>query len=107
MATGLVQSLVDGQKEWLDKLSDSVQPLVNNAFSGAGDTGRTLHDLLNGVWLGHPLHPMLTDVPIGAWTITELLDGLSLTMGDDEGLDRAADISLGFGLLASVPTILA
>jgi hypothetical protein len=23
-------------------------------------------DLLSGTWLGHPLHPLLTDVPIGA-----------------------------------------
>jgi len=31
-------------------------------------------DLLHGTWLGHPLHPMLTDVAIGAWTGSFFLD---------------------------------
>jgi uncharacterized membrane protein len=49
----------------------------------AGPIGRTvrdvvpdgaLKDLLGGAWLGHPLHPILTDVPIGVWTSSVLLD---------------------------------
>jgi hypothetical protein len=27
-----------------------------------------LKDLFSGTWLGHPVHRLLTDVPIGAWT---------------------------------------
>ena len=33
-------------------------------------------DALSGVWLGHALHPLLTDLPIGTWTSAVLLDWL-------------------------------
>src|SRR5437762_9406918 len=99
MATGIVQAIVDKQK-WLDDLSDAIQPLVSNAFSSGGEAGHVVKDLLNGVWLGHPLHPVITDVPIGAWTLTELLDLISAARGDDPGLNMAADMTLGAGIVA-------
>ncbi len=101
MVKGIAQAIVDRQK-WLDSLSDAIQPLINSAFSNAGETGHTVKDFLNGVWLGHPLHPVITDVPIGAWTMTELLDLLSAARGDDPGLDAASDIALGAGIVAAV-----
>src|SRR5262249_49170066 len=30
--------------------------------------------LLNGTWVGHPLHPAITDIPIGAWTLAAIFD---------------------------------
>src|SRR2546427_11213522 len=33
-----------------------------------------LKDFLNAVWLGHPLHPAITDVPIGAYVVELVLD---------------------------------
>jgi nitrite reductase/ring-hydroxylating ferredoxin subunit/uncharacterized membrane protein len=101
MATGIVQAIVDRQK-WLDDLSDAVQPLVSSAFSSGGEAGHVVKDLLNGVWLGHPLHPVITDVPVGAWTLTELLDLISAARGDDPGLDAASDISLAAGIVAAL-----
>lgn len=101
MATGVVQAIVDQQK-WIDEISDRLQPLVNNAFASGGEVGHTVKDFLNGVWLGHPLHPVITDVPVGAWTMTELLDLISAARGGDEGLDRASDITLGAGIVAAV-----
>ena len=35
---------------------------------------RRLRDMLHGVWLGHPLHPMLIQVPAGAWLSAAILD---------------------------------
>src|SRR5689334_12168276 len=104
MATGIVESLIEQQK-WIDELSEKVQPVISNLFNNAGENGKSIKDLLNGVWLGHPLHPMLTDVPVGAWTMTQFLDLVSMALGDDEGLDRAADLTLAAGLAAAVPTI--
>ena len=101
MASGIAQSIIDRQ-QWIDDLSDAIQPLINKAFSSGGETGHVVKDLLNGVWLGHPLHPVITDVPVGAWTITELLDLLSAAQGDDPGLDAASDVSLGAGILAAL-----
>jgi uncharacterized membrane protein len=31
-------------------------------------------DVLSGAWLGHALHPILSDIPIGAWTSSVILD---------------------------------
>src|SRR5215210_8564832 len=101
MASGAVQAIVDRQ-EWLDDLSDKIQPVINDAFSNGGEAGHVVKDFLNGVWLGHPLHPVITDVPIGAWTMTELLDLISAARGDDPGLDAASDIALGAGIVAAL-----
>lgn len=42
---------------------------------------RTLMDLLHGRWLGHALHPALSDVPLGMWASVPLLD----LIGDETG----------------------
>jgi nitrite reductase/ring-hydroxylating ferredoxin subunit/uncharacterized membrane protein len=61
---------------------------------------------LNGTWLGHSLHPLLTDVPIGAWTVTILLDLIALIF-DVPALGLAAAIATGLGVLGAVAAIAA
>lgn len=61
---------------------------------------------LNGTWLGHPLHPLLTDGPLGAWTVTILLDLTTLIFGVP-GLGLAAGIAAGLGVAAALATIAA
>ena len=56
-------------------------------------------DVLHGVWLGHPLHPVLTDLPIGFWTSAVVLD---LVGGRDAR--PAADALVGIGVAAALPT---
>jgi nitrite reductase/ring-hydroxylating ferredoxin subunit/uncharacterized membrane protein len=56
-------------------------------------------DALSGTWLGHALHPVLTDVPIGTWTSALLLDWLGGSSSED-----AADRLIAFGLAAAAPT---
>jgi nitrite reductase/ring-hydroxylating ferredoxin subunit/uncharacterized membrane protein len=58
-------------------------------------------DALSGTWLGHTLHPVLTDLPIGAWTSATALD----LIGGEESEDAARRL-IGLGILASVPTAL-
>lgn len=48
--------------------------------------------------MGHPAHPMLTDLPIGAWTSALVLDLLA----GDEG-NRGADVLIGADVLAALP----
>ncbi len=55
-----------------------------------------LRNGLNGVWLGHPLHPALVQVPAGAWLSASILD---LTGGDE----KAARRLVAAGLVAAVP----
>src|SRR5215212_3426825 len=56
-------------------------------------------DALSGTWLGHALHPLLTDVVIGSFTSATLLDLLG---GDEDG--RAAERLIAIGLAAYAPT---
>ncbi|MEA2621939.1 MAG: hypothetical protein QOH61_849 [Chloroflexota bacterium] len=55
---------------------------------------RWLKDFLNGTWLGHPLHAVLTDVPIGAFFLVLIFDVFDQRV--------AADVCLGLGILSMV-----
>ena len=45
-------------------------------------------DALHGVWLGHPVHPMLAQLPVGAWTSAAVLDVLALGLPDGRAARR-------------------
>src|SRR5919108_6258431 len=83
------------QLELLDPVSEPLQKAVRRAVPQESQ----LKDLLSGTWLGHPLHPPLTDVVIGAWTSALLLD----LLGGDRA-EEAADRLVATGILAAVPT---
>ena len=68
------------QQETLERLSEQIQPLIRDSFAAAGPTGREVKNFLHGTWLGHPLHPALTDVPLGAWTAAYALDAMESMM---------------------------
>jgi nitrite reductase/ring-hydroxylating ferredoxin subunit len=59
-----------------------------------------LRDGLHGVWLGHPVHPVLVQAPVGAWLSASILDW----SGGDQ---RAARRLAAFGLTAAVPAAVA
>jgi uncharacterized membrane protein len=61
-----------------------------------------VRDAARGRWLGHPVHPMLTDLPIGFWTSAFVLD---LVPG--ERVRPAPNTLVGLGVLSSLPTVLA
>lgn len=79
----------------LDPVVAAVRRIVRTALP----PGR-LRDVLHGVRLGHPLHPMLTDIPIGAWTAAAVLDLAP-------GTDAAASTLIATGCAGYVPTIAA
>ena len=95
-ATDSVRRLVDqlADNEALDKIGKPVAAWVGQTV-GTG----TVKDLLSGTWLGHPLHPMLTDVPIGSWTSAFVLD----LVGGKRGR-HAAQRLIGIGILTALPT---
>lgn len=95
-----LEKFIDSQR-WLDQLGDPLQQYINHLFQAAGPSGKPVKNLLNGTWLGHPLHPVLTDVPVGSWTCTFLLDVLA-SRDDETGLRTASDITLATGLAAAV-----
>jgi nitrite reductase/ring-hydroxylating ferredoxin subunit/uncharacterized membrane protein len=85
---------------WLDAVGKPLSEAVRALFSNAGPAGQTAKNALHGVWLGHPLHPVLTDVPIGAWTTALALDARETVTGD-KAYGRAADFAIGLGLVAA------
>jgi nitrite reductase/ring-hydroxylating ferredoxin subunit/uncharacterized membrane protein len=85
----------------LDQLAKPLSEGVKGAFQSAGATGRAVKDGLHGTWLGHPLHPVLTDIPIGAWTTAVALDAQEAATGD-QAYGRAADFALGVGLIGAL-----
>jgi uncharacterized membrane protein len=61
-----------------------------------------VRDALRGEWLGHPLHPALTDLPIGFWTSASVLD----LMGGKQARS-AARVMVALGVASTVPTVAA
>jgi nitrite reductase/ring-hydroxylating ferredoxin subunit/uncharacterized membrane protein len=85
------------EQEWLTPIAESTQSAIGSVFEMAGEPGRRVKNFLHGTWLGHALHPVLTDVPLGAWTFALLCDGLDELQGRDD-FSRAADTAVGIGL---------
>ena len=83
---------------WLDRWAERVQPRVRSVVVSR----RWLHDGLDGTWLGAPLHPVLTDVPMGAWTTAFGLDSISM-LTSSRAVRDAADGALAFGIAGAVP----
>jgi nitrite reductase/ring-hydroxylating ferredoxin subunit/uncharacterized membrane protein len=96
MAETLMQRLVEALP-FLDDIADEVQPKVQEVVAAGGTTAR---NVLDGVWLEAPLHPALTDVPVGAWTAALVFDGLDVATGK-EPIRHAADASLVLGTLGA------
>jgi nitrite reductase/ring-hydroxylating ferredoxin subunit/uncharacterized membrane protein len=69
------------------------------AVVGRAVRARPVRNILSGTTIGHPLHPVLTDLPIGAWSMATLLD----TIGGRNSAP-AADILVCVGIAAAVPT---
>jgi uncharacterized membrane protein len=81
---------------FLDPVADWLGPAVRPVVSST-----QVRDFLRGRWLGHALHPLLTDLPLGAWLCTSLLD-----MFGDRRSRPVAEGLLAFGVAAAVPTAL-
>lgn len=83
----------------LDRIAEPLSRAVRGAYESAGEAGRQAKNAAHGVWLGHPLHPVFTDVPIGAWTAALALDAAA---DGDPGMERAATFAIGVGLLGAL-----
>ena len=97
MARTLMQRMVDALP-FLDKIGDAVQPEVQKAVDAGGVPVR---NALDGVWLEAPLHPVMTDVPVGSWTAALVFDGLDI-VADNKAMRHAADASVAFGTVGAL-----
>jgi nitrite reductase/ring-hydroxylating ferredoxin subunit len=60
----------------LSGLSNAIAKLMDAMFRPLGRPGKLLQDFLNGSWLGHSVHPVVTDVVVGGATAALLLQVL-------------------------------
>ena len=93
------------RQEWLEPVEDSLQKAVIGAYEAAGPAGQAVKNFLHGVWLRHPLHPALTDVPLGSWSALAVLDAMEA--GGVKGCAKGADTALKVGLAGAVAAALA
>jgi nitrite reductase/ring-hydroxylating ferredoxin subunit/uncharacterized membrane protein len=98
-----VHSLIDaiGREAWLDAFGDKLQQVLSAKLELLGSQSRRVQNALHGTWLGHPLHPLLTDIAIGGWTVAVVLDLVDDAVGD-EAVSAGADGALGLGLIGAV-----
>src|SRR4029453_12483367 len=83
----------------LDRIAEPLSRGVRGAYAAAGTPGERAKDAAHGGWLRHPLPPVFTDIPIGAWTTALALD---CAANGDPGMRRAATFAMGVGLAGAV-----
>lgn len=82
---------------WLDALSRPLRSWLARLYGSPRESSYRVKDIINGVWFGHPLHPVFVTIPLGAWTSTLMLDMVWLKTRD-EGVARSADLTMWLGL---------
>ena len=97
----------EGRRQWeqllerlsrndrLDRYADALQKLIGEVLPQG-----ELKDALTGGWLGHAVHPALTDVVIGT-----LASGTLLHVVGTRHARRSSDLLVAVGLVAAMPTV--
>jgi uncharacterized membrane protein len=84
------------EQPWLDQAARVVSPVADWLVA------RTYRrELLQGAWIGHAVHPFLTDIPIGSWMSASILD-----LVGGPSARPAAKVLIGVGVVSAVPTAL-
>lgn len=90
-----------GRQERLDPASKTIQGALETTFASAGALGHLIEDALHGTWMGHVFHPVITDIPVGAWTVAQILDVLEGWSGADE-YAPGADMAMLVGFVGAL-----
>jgi nitrite reductase/ring-hydroxylating ferredoxin subunit/uncharacterized membrane protein len=89
-----------------ERLSDTLQHIIQVVVGSQRKPPRRLKSLLNGTWFGHPLHPVITDIPVAAWMITAVFDVLWLISPTAFAwAARGAEVTVLLGLLGALGAI--
>jgi nitrite reductase/ring-hydroxylating ferredoxin subunit/uncharacterized membrane protein len=95
-----IADMVDRQT-WLDRAADPLKKGIKAVFRAGGGPGRAVKDFLHGTWLGHPLHPVLVSIPIGAWTVALVFDVIDAVRGTSV-FSTASDGAIVVGICGAV-----
>lgn len=89
-----------------ERVSDALQHIIQVVVGAQRKPPRRLKSLLNGTWLGHPLHPLITDIPVTAWVITAIFDVIWLISPTTFAwAARGAEVTVVLGLLGALGAI--
>lgn len=92
----------DTPTPFAERFSDGLQSLIQKVLGApGGKSPRRLKSFLNGTWLGHPLHPAITDIPIAAWLLTAVFDVIWL-INNASWAAYGAFVAVIVGLLAAL-----
>ena len=84
-----------------EQIEEGLQKSIDKAlYAGGNPAAQQVRNFLNGTWLGQPLHVILTDIPIGAWTVALVFDSLEAMTGRRQ-FAVAADASVAMGLVGA------
>ena len=86
----LLARIMAAQDRWARPLGDFNHRWISALFRPV----RPIKDLLNGTWLGHPLHSAITDIPIGTLLIAVVFDLLDQRVAADVALLATALVML-------------
>ncbi len=89
------------RQEWMKPAEETIQKLLHRIFTTGGRRGQKVKNFLNGTWVGHPLHVILTDIPIGAWTTAIAFDAIA-GISNRREFEVAADAAIAIGLAGAV-----
>lgn len=98
-----VSEMATMRQPFAERVSDSLQHAIQVVVGSQRKPPRRIKSLLNGTILGHPLHPAITDVPIGAWILTTIFDIVWLISPlNDAWAARGALIAVAVGIVGAL-----
>lgn len=95
--------------DWIERIpflkpaGQKVAGAIHQEVLDGGEPVRNVADVLHGTWLGHPFHPVLTDVVVGSLAIGALFD-LASVLGGGRHARRTADTLTAIGTVSGLPT---
>ena len=96
----LIDKALPGRGSSLDRVSNVTHGAVTRATERPA-AHRVTHLLRGNEWLGHPLHPVVIALPVGAWIVSAWFDARSAATNDPRD-EHAADEALRLGVVGAV-----
>ncbi len=93
----------EAAQPFAERFSDQLQHLIGVLVGANRKPPRRLKSFLNGTWLRHPLHALLTDIPIGSWVMTAIFDIFWLISPTSFAwAARGAEVTVILGILGAL-----
>jgi len=89
-----------------ERLSDELQRIIGVLVGANRKPPRRFKSFLNGTWFGHPLHAVLTDIPVTSWVITAIFDIIWLISPVNFAwAARGAEVTVILGVLGALAAV--